>query len=53
MEATQAFNWYLPMMFQLDSQDDKSFPKHTKFNPKLNTFLITLKMKNKINKKSI
>ena len=36
-----------------DSQDNKIFPKHTKFNPKLNPFPITLKMKNKINEKCI
>ena len=46
METTQAFDWYLPMMFHLDSQDDKIFPKHLKFNPKLNLFPITLKMNN-------
>ena len=29
-----------------ESQDDKILPKHPKFNPKLNPFIIILKMRN-------
>ena len=39
MDTKQAFNWYLPMMSHIDSQDDKILPEHPKFNPKFKYLL--------------
>ena len=39
VKTTQAFQWYLPLMFHpRDCQDDKILPEHIKINLKLSTF---------------